>query len=46
MIKFKLSYYSLSSSVLLLKSIVNETMPDGELVENLVGKFIEANHSK
>ena len=29
-----------------LKSIVHETLPDVELVENLLGKFIEANHSK
>ena len=33
-------------TLLSLKSIVNETMPDVELVENLVGKFLEANHSK
>ena len=33
-------------TLLSLKSIVNETMPDVELVENLVGKFIEANRSK
>jgi hypothetical protein len=33
-------------TLLSLKSIVNEAMPDVELVENLVGKFVEANHSK
>ncbi len=33
-------------TLLSLKSIVHETLPDVELVENLVGKFIEANHSK
>ena len=33
-------------TLLSLKSIVNETMTDVELVENLVGKFIEANRSK
>ncbi len=33
-------------TLLSLKSIVNESMTDGELVENLVGKFIDANHPK
>ena len=33
-------------ALLSLKSIVNETMSDAELVENLASKFIEANHSK
>ena len=34
------------SALLPLRSIVNETMPDVELVEKLVGKFIEANQAK
>ena len=33
-------------TLLSLKSIVNETTSDVELVENLVAKFIEVNHSK